>query len=36
MIILVFSCLWRPMNDVVFKGANPAAGEVKTRIKEEW
>jgi hypothetical protein len=30
MIILVFWCLSRPRNDVVFNGASPTTGEVKT------
>lgn len=35
-IILVFWCLWRHRNDVVFNGASPAVEAVKTRIKEEY
>ena len=35
-IILVFWCIWRHRNDVVFNGAAPEAVAIKRRIKEEF
>jgi hypothetical protein len=35
-IILVFWCIWRHRNDVVFNGATPAAAAIRHRIMEEY
>jgi hypothetical protein len=35
-IVLVFWCLWRHGNGMVFKGVTSAVGAVKTRIKEGY
>jgi hypothetical protein len=35
-IILVFWCLWRPKDDMVFDRASPAVDAIKTRIREEY
>jgi hypothetical protein len=34
-IILVFWCIWRHRNDVVFNGVVPSQLAIKERIKEE-
>jgi hypothetical protein len=34
-IILVFCCIWRHQNDVVFNGVAPSQLAIKDRIKEE-
>jgi hypothetical protein len=35
-IILVFWCLWRHKDDMVFDRASPAVDAIKTRIREEY
>jgi hypothetical protein len=35
-IILVFWCIWRHRNEVVFNGATPAAAAIRHRIREEY
>jgi hypothetical protein len=35
-IILVFWCIWRHQNEVVFNGATPAAAAIRHKIREEY
>jgi hypothetical protein len=35
-IILLFWCIWRHRNDVVFNGARPDVEAIKTRVREEY
>jgi hypothetical protein len=35
-IILIFWCIWRHRNDVVFNGARPDVGVILARIREEY
>jgi hypothetical protein len=35
-IILIFLCIWRHRNDVVFNGARPDVEVVLARIREEY
>jgi hypothetical protein len=35
-IILVFWCIWRHRNDVVFNGATPEVGAILARIREDY
>jgi hypothetical protein len=35
-VILVFWCIWRHRNDVVFNGATPAVETIRHRIREEF
>jgi hypothetical protein len=35
-VIMIFWCIWRHRNDVVFNGARPGVGAIRCRIKEEF
>jgi hypothetical protein len=35
-VILIFWCIWRHRNDVVFNGVRPEVGAIRCRMKGEF